>query len=292
VPIWTNKDNLPSYMCRAVEAMADNHDIGDADISITEVLDEPLVRHLKRKYGDTVKVDYSHRLLMLDGAMMDRLVFEYAPANAITHYRDEIEINGWKVSGELDILEPDKENPEHLILSDCKRSARGLGKKERRVYDYTAQVNGYLEILRRNRPELASRVTKLRILNWCRAWNVMRKEPSIEWIKVPIWSSERITELLTERVKYHQEWDGSETAPPKCDEHHRWVDPEKWACMKKGRKSALKLHDNEPEAEAHADTVDGGYVEYREENSIRCNYYCEYGMDSKCPHHGAGWLMA
>lgn len=60
-----------------------------------------------------------------------------------------------------------------------------------------------------------------------------------------------------------------------CSDDERWADGEKWAVMKKGRKSAVKLFDNQQEADARAEELGKDhYVEHREAVSRKCLDYC------------------
>jgi hypothetical protein len=60
-----------------------------------------------------------------------------------------------------------------------------------------------------------------------------------------------------------------------CSAEERWADGEKWAVMKNGRKSAIKLLDNEADADAMAGELGNSYyVEHRPAISRKCGEYC------------------
>ena len=60
-----------------------------------------------------------------------------------------------------------------------------------------------------------------------------------------------------------------------CNQDERWADGEKWAVMKNGRKSAIKLFDNEADADAMAGELGNShYVEHRPAISRKCLDYC------------------
>lgn len=62
---------------------------------------------------------------------------------------------------------------------------------------------------------------------------------------------------------------------PICSESERWAEPEKFAVMKEGRKSAVKLFDNEGDAGAMAAELGAKhYVERRPGVSRKCEGYC------------------
>lgn len=62
---------------------------------------------------------------------------------------------------------------------------------------------------------------------------------------------------------------------PLCSEDDRWTRPGKYAVMKPGRKSAIRLYDNEAEAEERAQAEGKGcYVEHRPGSDPKCMDYC------------------
>ena len=59
-----------------------------------------------------------------------------------------------------------------------------------------------------------------------------------------------------------------------CTEEERWATADKWAVMKNGRKTALKLCDSEAEAEEYKATKGGDTIEFRQGESKKCADYC------------------
>ena len=71
---------------------------------------------------------------------------------------------------------------------------------------------------------------------------------------------------------------------PPCTPKERWAEPTKYAVMKKGRKTAIKLYEDELKAYDHA-TREGDqyYVEVREGKDKRCENYCN--VCQWCPYY-------
>jgi len=68
-----------------------------------------------------------------------------------------------------------------------------------------------------------------------------------------------------------------EIAP--CSAAERWADEEKWAVMKNGRKSAVRVFDNSADADAMAGELGNSYyVEHRPAISRKCADYCNCKM--------------
>jgi hypothetical protein len=63
---------------------------------------------------------------------------------------------------------------------------------------------------------------------------------------------------------------------PECSLEERWEDPPKFAVMKQGRKSAVKLFDTREPAEAMVDELghDKHYLEERPGEAKKCQGYC------------------
>jgi len=102
-------------------------------------------------------------------------------------------------------------------------------------------------------------------------------------VDIPLWTLEEQGSFVHDRVKLHQQAkklvDNGE-APPYCNNQERWLRDETWALMKEGRKSAIKLYDNEEEAKRCATELGGTSgithrVEHRAGNPVRCaGNYC------------------
>ena len=59
-----------------------------------------------------------------------------------------------------------------------------------------------------------------------------------------------------------------------CSKEERWQGEDKFAVMKEGRKTAIKLFDNREEAESNMKALGGTYIEERIAEPKKCNDYC------------------
>jgi hypothetical protein len=139
--------------------------------------------------------------------------------------------------------------------------------------EWEQQLNLYAELLRRHGYE----VKRLEIVAIYRDWSKMRAQDSsypksqVSVFEVPLWSEDEAAHFLSERVRLHRM--AEEGDAPECTAEERWERRTKYALMKRGRKSALKLFDTEEEAEAALRSSDQ-FVEIRPGSSIRCENYC------------------
>ena len=77
---------------------------------------------------------------------------------------------------------------------------------------------------------------------------------------------------VRERIELHREakvrGDWNEDLPP-CTQEDRWVRETKYAVKKEGRKTAVRVLDNEADAKVLAEEVKG-FVEIRNGEAVRC----------------------
>ena len=103
-------------------------------------------------------------------------------------------------------------------------------------------------------------------------------------VNIKIWEKEKVENYINDRVMLHQQaMDGN---PIGCTEEERWARPSKYAVMKGGRKSAVKLFQAYEIEKAYsmASRLGGShYVEYRPEENIRCERYCD--VAEFCPQY-------
>ena len=59
-----------------------------------------------------------------------------------------------------------------------------------------------------------------------------------------------------------------------CTKEERWATEDKWAIMKAGRKTALKVCSSEEEAKSLMETMGGTDIEFRQGESKKCSDYC------------------
>lgn len=263
----TNTFNLPDAIHQAV--MFDDYDPGECDISITGLIAPPQMEVLRRRHDGDIAEDCSDRLYALMGKAM-HAILERAETSALTEQRLFCQIGGLVVSGQYDrmYLTP------QLVLQDYKFSSVWeyiFGLKDERIqqlnsYRFLALENGY-------------QVDRLEVVFLFRDWSKSKARldksyppRQIMIVDVPVWPIEKIEAFLLERVALHRAARAGDL--PECSPDDRWAKSDAFAVMKKGRKSAVKLHDNAKAAEAHAKNVPGGYVEARPGESARCEHYC------------------
>lgn len=249
----TNRLGLPEAFVRAVENDPyDNH----GTLSVTTLIRPPQMVRLLQKHKDEITEDASDRVWALLGQFGHSALERTVQDGDFVETRLYMDVDGKKVSGQLDRLTKDG------VLVDWKftsvyaiKDALRFGKSE-----WTQQLNMLVALVREDnkseRVELPGEIQKyypepkaLRIIAVARDWRPSEKlqdrdyPNKVEVIKVPLWAHERAMEFIKERVRLHT----LETPPP-CTDEERWATDQKWAVMKKDGKKATKLFNDETSA--------------------------------------------
>jgi hypothetical protein len=261
---FTNRAELPQAIVDAVTN--DSYSKGDADISITGLLRPPRLAVLEKKHEHEIVEDISDRIWSLLGQSI-HTILERANRTAIAERRLSIEVEGWKVSGGMDVYKEDGTLLDYKVTSVWKLVKGDLD-------EWIKQLNLYSVMLRHH----GHKVEKLQVIAILRDWSKMEAErdPSypqaqIVNINIPLWEEQRALRFLRERVILHKQ---ARITLPECSPEDRWARPDVWAVMKHGRKTAVKLYTNENEARAHVGFDRTLHVVHRPGMSMRCHSYC------------------
>ena len=286
-PEITNTTGLPEAVFESL--VHDDYTRGNSDWSVTQLIDAPQIRLLRRKHGYTQ--DASEMAWMVLGKAV-HLWFEThtrPDGTAVAEKRLHADVNGWNISGAIDIQDFLDEG---VLLTDYKCTSVWsviYGKIE-----WERQLNCYAWLVEQNNNEV---VSKLQICAILRDWN-RRDKNKVDYPSAPIvvvdvrlWSAEAREEYIRERVAAHQDAEFaflSSDELPECSDEERWLKPSKYAVKKKGNKRALKLYDNEDDAQAHAEQDKMLIVEHRRGAPTRCiEDYCN--VSAHCPQYKK-WL--
>lgn len=260
----TNKLGLPQAIVDAVTN--DSYSKGDADISVTGLLSPPRQRILKEKHQDEIVEDVSERIWALLGQSI-HTILERANRDAIAERRLSIEVEGWKVSGGMDVYEENGTLHDYKITSVWKLVNGDLD-------EWVEQLNLYSVILRHH----GHKIEKLQIQAILRDWSKGEAERDLSYpqaqvvtIDIPLWPEEKAYQFMRERVILHKQ---ARLSLTECSPKDRWQKEDVWAVMKKGQKRAVKLYSSEKEANLHVGFDRNLSVVLRPGMSVRCKSYC------------------
>ena len=260
----TNKYGLPGAIVEAVKN--DDYDPGDSDITVTGLLQPPRLRALYEKHKEEIVEDASSRIWALIGQSV-HTILERAEPSAITEERLYMHMEGWKVGGKFDRMTLRVKTLQDYKVCSVWEHIYGLKPEKEQQLNLLALLaahNGYKEI------------SNLEIVAIFRDWSQAKArydkkypQAQVARVKVKMWPVDRQVAFLRERVMLHQK---ALKELPECSEEDRWATPDKFAIMKKGRKSAIRLYTSMKEATANL--KQGQYIEHRKGESKRCAMYC------------------
>ena len=288
--IFSNKYNLNAPLFHALTW--DSYSRGKANISVTGLLKSPRQRILTERHQDEITVDASENLWTLLGRSVHNVLRESAKRtenliDAIAEERLFVKVNGpldeWTLSGEFDLLYKDEND---LVLTDYKCLS---------IWSYILEKNGgvkkeheqQLNIYRWMLSKYDFHPTKLEISMIFRDWKQGEAEKSVasgrtDYPQAPImvvpvamWTLEDTEKFIKERIALHQKADAAgDDYLPNCSDDERWVRGDSWAVMKGTAKRALRVFDNDVEANACAQEI-GGKVEFRKGKAQKCSLFCQ-----------------
>lgn len=311
----TNKLGLPEPILRAAEA--EMYSKGDARYSVTELLKPPRMAALQRLYRDVIVEDVADQIWSVLGKIGHGILeASGAPeTGAILEERLYMDVAGVRVSGAMDhtVLLPTGQLDDYKFTNvySVSRGCKAEWEEQLNLYRLLRTVNGQaverLRIVAILRDWLLSRARAAGHLyestgfdeEGNTVYKFVKEEPGawypaqqVVTVDVKMWPIQQAQLFIEGRVAAHlaaDEWAThlaagtlSDITEPRCTDADRWKKPDVYACMKEGRKTAIKKYDTKGEAEYAATQQKGGYVEFRPGPYTRCIDYCSVGRAGLC----------
>jgi hypothetical protein len=274
----TNRLALPAPLVNALKRQ--RYSRGASRASITQLIDSPRIDVL-RKYNDgRLEVDASDRLWALLGTALHAVLESGGDEEYLPEERLFASIEGWTISGGIDLQHLRPGPPPTVGLQDYKVTSvwSVLNTKPAWVH----QLNSYAWLVREAKGWTVEDLAIVAILrDWQRTEARRRHDypqAPIQIIPVPLWSPEDAEAYIRGRVRAHQDADRrgqwGETLPL-CTPEERWAKPTSYAVMRPGRKSALRVLPELAMAEAFAAANPGTSIIHRPGTAVRCaGNYC------------------
>jgi len=282
---FTNKYNLPEYL---VKLLSKDYPPKEGRISITQLIDEPLIRTLKIKYYDDLVVDVSRRLAFIKGNALHQYLEGHADDDEYAEIKQEDKIGNWTIVGKADNY-----NEQIKTIVDYKRSKVWSvifkDTPDSQIKKYELQLQCYCWQWRRRGFEVEKMYLDLFLDDFSLAKAKQGGNyPKIGFVRLPVkvWSFEKQDRYIKQRLAEFENHPMRE-----CSASSKWQKETKWAVMRVGQKNALRgsISNTRKEAEkfkaAHKNKTNL-YIEERKGECVRCNYYCEVAQ--KCPFFVAG----
>jgi hypothetical protein len=271
----TNKTGLPEII--EVWAKVDTYQRGTAEFTTTELIKPERVLALERKHRDDITLDVTELTWRLSGQakhVIFQRIAEQDPDRYVAEERYEMAVAGTVISGQLDLY--DRQTETLYDYKETKVWKQILGDADE--WTKQANINAFLCY------HIGNHIVK-HLENI-----VLFKDHSIRqamidpnypqhdmksW-KLDLWDHNKTLQYIQDRVAKHQA--ANNGTLPLCSPEERWQRPGKWAVMKQGRKSAVKLFETVVEALAFIDEASDYkalFLEERKAEDTRCLLYCD-----------------
>ncbi|MHA1137995.1 MAG: PD-(D/E)XK nuclease family protein [Candidatus Thorarchaeota archaeon] len=272
---YTNNHKIPDIVRHWLEF--DEYDYEEGVISATGLLRPIRATVLAKLNDEEVSIDIADLIAARYGTAIHDSFEKVMIPNTIQEKRMYADVGSYKVSGKPDIMKIVGQGPTYQMVDIKSTSVWTLiygsrdedHKIQLSIYRWLAVVNGYTmtddaEIIyiftdwSRSKAKNTKDYPQLRI--HVKTLNLMTNGETEEYVL------ERLSQ-----IHYYTEHPDE---LPECTREELWQGDDKWAVMKEGRKSAVKLHDTEESAFEHLDNVNAGghSIEHRPGKVNRCNY--------------------
>ena len=269
----TNHSNLPEVFLRFDKKNA--HSKGEADFSVTELIDSPRIHRLKKRYRDEITEDISTRVMAILGTAVHNILEQGAPPECTVEERLFMSVSdNMTLSGQIDLQTPDGDG---IIISDYKTtSAFAIQKNPDGKSEWENQLNLYRALAEANGRIVNGREVVAIIRDWS-ASGLKRSAdyPEAADVRIPIrlWEQEDLESYLQFRVGAHHQ-DGLAN----CPDEERWQRPNQYAGYGRNkdgtqRKRATRVFESITDAQEFM-LKNGGDRRVRYGESIRCQSYC------------------
>ena len=273
------------------------HDIGDDDFSVTELIDPPKIVALKRIHKDEIVIDVRKRFRALLGSAIHEILRKGACPGDIAEERLKIPCAGHMISGGIDLQSPKPDGT--WRIADWKTVLAMAHKfnpdgKE----SWHEQLNLYAHLAEYAGRKVSELVVHPLIADWTEVQTKRDGEfpanPIME-IQIPMWGQQERLDFLVSRVTLHSgtlDVFHEEDLPP-CTEKEQWARPEEHKVKSYTQAGSLRKRAdrNLPTREAaEAWAVQKGLsryeIEFHPGKKVRCEDWCE--VSQWCSQHRGG----
>lgn len=221
-------------------------------MSVTELIAPPRIKILQKKHWDDIEYDVSEMFFKDLGKAFHNMAEAGADEEHISEERLFMEIDGWTVSGGIDVQ---KITPNDVGVIDYK--VTGAYSVMTYKPEWEAQLNSYAALIRHVK---GWDIKWLKVCAGVRDWNKHDAknrahegypQAQLWMVDVLLWSPKDQLKFLSDRIallreaRRADEWDDP---LPACTYEERWMNDEKWQVLKDGNKKALRSLKSEGEA--------------------------------------------
>ena len=268
----TNNTNLPKVIYDVLAK--DFYDLEPKPnvYSVSEIINPIKLTLLRRRHRDEITEDVSELVYRTWGNLMHEWLQSFSEGEAFKEERLSVKIGDYVLSGKFDLYFD-------RTLWDYKMTSVWTYIYKSRMLDWEKSLNLYRYLANdANIP-----VDYLKIILMFRDWNKRKSLETtdypnqIEVVDIPLWSIEDTQKWIDVRFTTMSSFETvADNEIPECSPEERWQDKNKYAVMKGEGKRAVKLFEEEYDAQEMAHNKGENYhVELRKGTPKRCLEYCE-----------------
>lgn len=263
----SNRMKLPEALVKAVSTERHNK-VGE--YSATTLLKDATEVILNSRHFDEIEVDASDSIWQIFGTAV-HAILENQSDNTFKEEQFKVKVSNSVVTGRVDSYDMENE-----ILADWKTAS--VWKVQFKDFsDWYKQGMIYAWLMKQS----GLKVKRCRFIALLKDHSKSKARFDKEYPQSPVYIYQfdvtekelaEIEKYIFDKVKSFEEAEKiADSELPPCSKDSRWASDDKFAAMKKGRKTALKLCDTEEEAKNYPGCE---YVEFRKGESRKCSDYC------------------
>ena len=274
-----NSMNLPQAFCNAVNLERHNE---KGCYSATTLLHSATDILLTERHWEEIEVDVSDSVWAIWGTAVHS-IFEKQKDNSFKEEQFRVKIGNSTVTGRVDNYDLENE-----ILADFKTCATYKiiyndfedWRKQGLIYAYLMKQNGL-------------KVKQCQFIALLKDHSKSKAKIDTSYPQSPVYvykfdvTEKELAEIETFIKEKVADIEANENVPDNelkgCTLDERWGTLPKFALMRNGRKSAIKLFDSKEEAEANKVALKADYIEERKSEDRRCDNYCN--VCKWCPYY-------
>lgn len=280
----TNKFNLPQTFVNVLTRP--QYSKGKAHLSATELINSPRIVQLKNKYWDDLEEDIADKVWAIFGTAIHSVLELGKDENHIIEQRLHANLDGWDVSGAIDLQRVDADG---IVIADYKTT--GAWAVMNQKMDWEQQLNIYAWLVEKVKKVPVKKIEIIAIIrDWSRRDAQTKEnypEAPIKVIDINLWSLEDRENFVKARINLHSNaYMASEMGEnlPLCTPSEMWEKETSYAIKKTGNKRATTVLWIKEDAEKKLEELGKGYeIEVRPGERTRCANFCI--VSSKCTQY-------
>ena len=272
----TNKFNIPQTFVNVCERPT--YHKGSAHLSVTQLINSPKIVALTRKFEDEIEQDVADMVWSIFGSAVHKVLEHGKDDNHIVEERLHTEIDGWKISGAIDLQ---IKGDNFIEIKDYKTVSVWAVMNEKVEWEQQLNIYAWLVERVKNIPVASVGIVAI-IRDWSRreaSRNPDYPQAPIKEIPITLWPMAQREEFIRSRVHAHAvcefEMESEGLDLPECTPQEMWEKPTMWAVKKTGGVRAKSVHDTEEAANDALEKAGKGYeIEVRPGSRTRCENFC------------------